>query len=707
MPSDAQAASGAPMSSSASDDMPIDTSSGPIDTSFDAPAAPPPKSDNIIKLGERYEILSGTPLPGLNSIGGEAYAVRTLRDRRTEAFAIICSGVTQPRSDLAATFANVDNTGLMKLLDCGVIDWPQEQRRRFCMIFEKPAGRRLMGSLSDNIEPMPEEQLTRQVVHQVAGALRDLSARGVMHGAIRPTNFFYRDVTAGGVLMLGEGISTPSGYGQPVLLETVERSMAMPSGRGVGAMSDDLYSLGVTLLILLLGRNPVAGLDDEELIQAKVERGSFPALVGQIRLPLGIGELIRGLLVDDVKQRWTLTDVELWLSGRRLSPKQPQVPKRGARPIEFQGQDYWHCRTLARAFIRNPMAATTVIETGELDKWLRRSLGEEACADAVASAIQSASAGKGGSATDRLVSRVCMALDPPAPIRYRGKSILPDGFGTVLAEAFLCGDSPQAIAEVLTNQLPMFWVNVQTDFRPEFVPLVHTFDQLRGYLDRTSPGLGLERVLYETNPTLPCLGPQVLDQCPLTPPDVLRALDLAASRGERGKEPIDRHIAAFLAARHRRTDEMLYSQLTSTVDPVRRAIAVLTILSDVQMRTSTEPLPHLSAWVASLLEPAFTRFHNRKTQNQVRRQAEITAQRGRLGELLKIVDDPEALHQDKREFMAAQNTYSGANTEINALYELLSDRTAIIETTGRQVAAIASSLMSTVAVAVIIVFLAF
>ncbi|HEY0834630.1 MAG TPA: serine/threonine protein kinase [Azospirillum sp.] len=664
-------------------------------------------SGDAVKLGERYEILPGSPLPALNSPGGNAFGARSSRDKRMEPFAIICSGAVLPRSDVVSTFANVDNPMLMKLLDWGVVDWPPDRMRRYGLVFERPAGRRLMNALADTIEAMPEDHLTRQVVHPMVSVLKELSSRGLVHGAIRPTNIYYRDL-ASGTLMLGESVSTPPGYGQPVLVETVERGMAMPSGRGNGSIADDLYSLGVTLLVLLLGRNPAGGMEDDALIQSKIERGSYPALVGQMRLPLGIGEVIRGLLVDDPKQRWTLNDLDLWLSGRRLSPKQPQIPRRGARPIEFQGQDYWYCRTLARALCRHPPAATPIIESGELDKWLRRSMSDDIRAEAVGNAIQTASsAGKGGSMADRLVARVCMALDPAAPIRYRGKAALPDGIGTALAEAFLRGESPQSVAEIITNQLPMFWVNCQNDFKPEFVPLVQTFDQIRAFLDRTAPGLGLERVLYEMNPTMPCISPLVYNQHPMTPADVLRALDWAASGGERAKEPIDRQIAAFLAARHKRTEELLFSQLSPSIDPLRRVIAMLSILADVQARTATEPLPHLCAWMVSLLDPAFRRFHSRPHQEEVRRLADNAAHGGRLAELLRVVDDPDSLRRDKAEFEAAQIAYRESDGEIEKLKQTIGDRNSIIEGTGRQVAAIISSLVSTVLVAGIILFFAF
>lgn len=662
---------------------------------------------DAIRLSDRYEVLPGTAFANLNTPAGNAFGARALRDKRLEPFALICSGMVMPRTDVVATVGNLDNSTVMRLLDWGVIDWPPDRMRRYCLVFERPLGRRLMNTLNDTIEPMAEDQLTRLVVQPIVSALKEMTSRGLTHGAIRPTNLYFRDLTSG-VLMLGECVSSPPGYGQSVLLETVERGMAMPGGRGNGTISDDLYALGITLLILTLGRNPAAAYEDEQILQAKIERGSYPALVGQTRLPLGMTEVIRGLLVDDPKQRWTLNDLDLWLSGRRLSPKQPQVPRRAARPLEFQGQEYWHCRTLARAISRNPVAATPMIENGELDKWLRRSMGDDARAEAVANAVQTAGAGgKSGSVADRLVARVCSALDPPAPIRYRNAAVMPDGIGAALAEAFLRGDSPQSLAEILINQLPMFWVNVQADFKPEFVPLVHLFDQLRSLLERTSPGLGIERVLYEMNPTMPCVSPLVLRRFPLTPAEVLRALDWAGSGGDRGgREPMDRHIAAFFACRHKRTEEVLYTQVSQGVEPLRRAIALLTILADVQVRTGTEALPHLANWMSSLLEPAFRRFHNRPHQEEVRKQAESAANGGRLGDLLKIVDDPDALRRDRADFDEAQIAYRESDGEIEKLRGMMRDRTVIIEGTGRQVAAIASSLVSTLLVAGIILFYA-
>lgn len=638
--------------------------------------------------------MPGQALPNLNSAAGSAFAARSLRDKRIDPFVLICSAGSIPRTDVIATLSNLDSGTVMRPLEWGVVDWPGERGRCFAIVFERPGGRRLMNSFSDTMEPMGEEALTRGVVRPMVAALKEMSGRGVTHGSIRPTNMFFRDV-ASSVFMLGECATSPSGYSQPTVMETIERGMANPSGRGAGTITDDLYALGVSLLVLYLGRNPAVALDEEQVLQAKIERGSYPALAGQVRLSMAVNEVVRGLLVDDPKQRWTLNDLDLWLSGRRLSPKQPQVARRAARPMEFQGQEYWYCRTLARAFSRAPVAATLVIENGELDKWLRRSLGDETRAEAVAGAIQTAgTGGKSGSVTDRLAARVCMALDPAAPIRYRGRAVMPDGIGTSLAEGFIRSDGAQATAEILATQLPMFWVNVQPEFRPEYVPLVHTFDLMRGYLDRAGHGLGIERVLYEMNPTMPCVSPIVAERYPLTAVELLRALDWAGHSGERAREPIDRHIAAFLLVRHKRGDELLYSQLAANIEPMRRVIAMLNILADAQARTGTEPLPSLARWISGLLDPAFQRFHSRKRQDELRQLSDAASSSGRLVDLLRIVDDADALRRDKGEFDKACEAYADADAEIGKLRQMIADRDGIIETTGRQTAAIVAGVAS-------------
>lgn len=653
----------------------------------DAPAAAP------VDLGGRCDIMPGSPLPDLDSPGGEAFVARVRRDRKSDQFAIIVDGRVPARIEALPAFRGMEHPNVLRVLDWGTVDWPLEDRRRFAIVFERPAGRRLMESLDDVREPLPDDVIVRGLLPAMLSVLRDMNMRGVTSGALRPTNLFFRDPASGGIV-LGDCVSSPAGYGQPLLLETIERGMAQPSGRGPGLISDDLYALGVTLLILSLGRNPLRGMEEDAALRAKMDKGTYPALTAGVRVPQSLIEPLRGLMADDGKQRWSLSDLEMWLQGRRLSPKQPQVPRRGARPFEFGGDEHWHCRALARGMAANPAAAAPVIERGDLDKWLRRSLGDEARADLVQNAIDSASiGGRGSNQEDRTVARVVTALDPPAPLRYRGIAVMPDGVGTALAEAVCTGASVQPLAELILAQLPMFWVSCQTDFRAEHVPLVQLFDLQRTLLEHTGPGFGIERLLYELNPACPCQSPLVRDQHVLTMAELMAALNTVAARPARGRDPMDRHIAAFIAAQHKKINDQFFTALTSA-DPARRMTATLRILAEVQNRFGPANLPQLCDWLVSMMEPAFKRFKHRPTREKLKEEARLLAREGVIEKLVRLVDNPDAIRHDDKGFLAAIRQHEALTKEIQRLEARIRTGGSAAEGTGRRVAAVISNVLA-------------
>ncbi len=648
-----------------------------------------------VDLGGRCEILPGSRLPELDSAGGKAYVAKAIKDRRTELFAIVTDRPVPARIDALPAFRGLDNPAVLRLADWGAVDWTPDRRRRFAVLYERPAGRRVMDDLRDTREPVPEDQIIRGLLPSLLLALRELNMRGVTCGGLNPTNLFFKDASTTGGVLIGDCLTVPPGYGQPLLVETIERGMAQPSGRGPGSIADDLYALGVTLLVLHLGRNPLRDLDDDAILKAKMDRGTYPALTAQVRLPQNLIEPLRGLMTDDPRQRWTMADLDLWLQGRRLSPKQPQVPRKGARPFEFGGEELMHCRALARAMCRNPLAAAPLIDRGDVDKWVRRAVGDEARAEALQAAISSASIGGRATAQeDRLVARAAIALDPPAPIRYRGLSVMPDGVGTALAEALWDGGGVQAFAELVLAQLPMFWANCQPEFRPEYVPMVQAFDGNRNLLEQTGPGFGVERLLYELAPACPCLSPQVASHYALTLPDLLLALDTVGAGTGRGKEPVDRHVAAFIATHHKKLNEKLLQPLAGGMDPGRRLVAMLHVLSDVQQRFGPARLPNLCGWFVSLMDPAFKRFKHRETRERLRVEAQRVAREGSLDGLIRLVDSPDAIVKDDKGFRQAQRRYESLTRQIDRTRAGQHVQAGEVEHNGRQVAAVVSSVVA-------------
>src|SRR3546814_9576894 len=96
------------------------------------------------------------------------------------------------------------------------------------------------------------------------------------------------------------------------------------------------------------------------MVVAKITKGSYAALVGETRLSLPMVEVQRGLLCDDPDERWRHDDLQLWLSGRHLSPKQALLPPKAARLFPFEGEEYNNTSALSSALGRNWAAALQI-----------------------------------------------------------------------------------------------------------------------------------------------------------------------------------------------------------------------------------------------------------------------------------------------------------------------------------------------------------
>ncbi|MDB5409565.1 MAG: serine/threonine protein kinase, partial [Rhodospirillales bacterium] len=463
---------------------------------------------NAVAIGE-FRIFPGRVLPGLRTGAATAYQAESREWPLNEYYAVVCDPAAQPRLDVIATIRKVDAAGLVTPIDWRVLEWPGTGRRHLVIVYLKPVGGRLVETLGDAMAPIPEDDVVRDYLVPLVPSLSALHVTGVAHGGINPTNIVFRDV-ARTQPMLGECVSSAAAMRQPGWFLPIETAMTMPAGRGIGQRGDDIFALGMTTAMLLLGGDPTAGMPDEELLCARIDRGSFATLVGENRLSSGINEMLRGLLADDPKMRWTIKEVEAWLPARRVAARQGTAARRAIRPLEFDGKVFSTGPALAHAFAAAVPAAAEVVRSKDFETWIKRALNDEHSAKLLPLAHGE---GMTGVAPDRrddvLVARMCISLDSSGPVRYRGVSTTVDGYGGALAAAFFGNGSVQHLAEAMTVSLPQFWLSARQPIGPEHIALHKTFDQLRNFLADRRFGFGIERVLYELNPTLHCLSPLV------------------------------------------------------------------------------------------------------------------------------------------------------------------------------------------------------
>lgn len=657
-----------------------------------------------VTLKGRFSIDLGGAIPAYDVSPSIAYSALVNADRGKPVMALICDPQLPLRVDKIMPLRQLETRMMLKPHDWGVIDWPSEGRRCPAVVVDRPIGGRVMPSLDTRMRGIHEDTVARLLIRPGAEFLELLANNNLTHRAIRPDNIFYTDADQSRMI-LGDCVSAPPAIAQPTVYETIESGMALPAGRGDGSSLNDLYSLGVTILALLIGHTPLAGMTDEQVIEEKLTHGSYNALVGRERLSLTMMEVLRGLLNDDPKERWTVSDLMYWSNGRRQNPKPQAIPRKANRPFVFDGEEYQTTRDLANAFANNWDAAVTPIKDGSLNVWLRRGFSDEELIESVNAAVTDPVAIE--RSDDWAVARVCIALDPHAPIRYRELRATVEGLGALIG-AYLDDDEMRDLfSKVLREQIPGFWQKNQRRLSEAQEKFVAEYDRARSNIDRIGLGLGIERVAYDLNPNLPCRSEIFANDYVVEVGGVLPALEHMALSGVELKTLVDRNGAAFLASKMARQVTADLRDLDNKVDPHVSLIASVKILATIQDRVSKREFVDLSGAIATMLEPSIKRFHSRTIRKRVRDGLKKATRTGRLVRLVEAVNDARDVQADNQAFQQAVAVYSQTVMEDQRLEYEKTHRDYFAREMGAQMSSTVSGFITCVASILIFIVMMF
>ena len=652
-----------------------------------------------VGLGD-YQIYPEQPLPGLSAGNNVAYRARSRARPEHAFFALVCDPAALPRIEIMSAVRKIASATLLTPLEWQVIDWPPGDRRNLAIVFDKPEDGRLVASLGETIAPLGDDAVIRDYLVPIVATLRALVGAGIVHGAINPTNILFREALRRRVV-LGECVSTAAAARQPTAFLPIEAALAAPAARGRGQLADDVFALGVTTAFLVLGGNPVAGLAEDALMRARIDVGSYGAIIADRRIPVGMVELLRGLLADDPKLRWSLAEIDEWLVSRRFVLRQGVAMRRATRPFEFDGRPYVVPRALSYAFAGNVDAAAQAVKSRDFEIWAHRALGDEVGITLVKAAQhESAAAGPAEHRDAALVSRICIALDWHAPVRYRTLVAAVDGLGGALARAFLEQAPVQTIAEAISLRLPQFWLSARSPPPSEHVTLGKLFERLRGLLDDRRLGCGVERVLYELNPTLHCLSPLVEKDHVFALAGFLAALERQAAGRADGGELFDRHSAAFIATRFKTAAGEWVEGLASS-DHTTRLVGILRVLARLQAHGGPPAVPNLVKWAACQAASLVEAYHHRPTRKRLAKQFEKAAQAGRLIDLMLIIDNPAEKQRDADGYAEAKRAHAAVAGELSRLSAGAVNRP---QQAARLAGQMAASFATLVAVAAALVF---
>jgi PAS domain S-box-containing protein len=205
---------------------------------------------------------------------------------------------------------------------------------RMSLVLEDPGGvpvDRLLG------QPLDVPQFLRIAIH-LAGALRRVHDRGLIHKDIKPANILV-DTASGGVWLTGFGIASrlPREHQAPAPPEVIAGTLAYMAPEQTGRMNrsvdsrSDLYALGVTFYEMLTGQLPFTAADPMEWVHCHVARQPVPPDECVTGVPGPLSSIVMKLLAKTAEDRYqTAAGVEAdlrrslteWETTDRIEPFQ-------------------------------------------------------------------------------------------------------------------------------------------------------------------------------------------------------------------------------------------------------------------------------------------------------------------------------------------------------------------------------------------------
>lgn len=660
--------------------------------------APEDANSAKVRFNKDVEIFPTQPLKQYDRGPVKAFTAKGRGSFPDEIFALVCEDSLTPRINIMQKYIRLDNPNMARLLGSGSVFWPPTRSYKFVLIYSDNLGQAVMADDTKGGLGLKQDTVVTSILPPLLNVMKDLRDKDMVHGAIRPSNMFIKSAGNYGNIILGDCLSTPASYNMDAVYETAERAIVSPLGRGLGTQADDLYALGVALTVMLRNDDPLKGLSERQIIERKLEDGTYIALTGKDRFTGAILELIRGLLVDDAAQRWSLDEVRGWIEGTRVAPKQNKKRTKASRPMLFNGKKFTRPELLADELHYSPEETAQILENGSLDQWLQRAIENKTLFENVQTGIKTAEdMQKGSGYTHKLATHISIALHPAGPIRYKDVNLMPSAVGPVLTEAVIQKRELSTFIDYFRQHFVMQWVNMQTESVVDTGGILGKFDTCRKYLQQKGVGFGIERCVYFSNENAPCLSETLLEYSVRGSEEFIHAMEHVSRSPSRPEMLLDRHMIAFLSVKDSNNVDPFLHELNSQ-DRHIRILGELKTFSTIQKRLKLGNFPGLSGWIAENLEYVYEYFHDRDQRKLIQKHIGKLKDKGDLVKIAAFFDEENVYKTDLDMFGKAMVEYQRLAREALRLKKGLEEGRGFGNQSGKLAGAYVSGIFSTIAV---------
>ncbi len=622
-------------------------------------------------LDGRFRIELTIPLPEYSTKTASAYSVTDSMDGEKRLFALVCTPNSMQRHGAIQALRTFSHPNLLQLVTSGVVQLSHPEAERFVIIYERPQGQRLSEMLA-NAGPLGEQFLTKNLIAPIASLIHAMSELEIPHGRINPDNIYFQDAP-----VLGDCVSEPCGFSQQYYFEPLERIQAHPAGKGDGSAAEDYYALAVLVIYALNGHKHFADLTPELLMNMIFKEGLYNALTRHKEHPEIYYDLLRGMLSHNPADRWSYKQIKPWLDGKRFNVLPPPPPAEAVRPFDFDGKEADTRRELAHLFFLNWVNIPLAMHNNQLLHWVAVSLRNKVLAENITRITKTLNelGAKSEIQFNEQLMRILLLLDPVGPLRMSPLSFHPDGIDTLCAEYYLSRQEKELnlLARFIDLNMISFWVDLQRKDKDYTITaglnsIMLKLDRLRVCMRNTGPGFGLERILYELNPEMPCLSPLFHDKIIDNLQPLLVRLDRLAADLAKTHEPLDRHIFAFLASKLGIQHDIRLHELESIPAlAASRDIIALRLLAIAQFRCGTIQLPGLTHWMGSRILPALDYIRSNTLRHKMKEMLMETAESGYTQHMAKLIINSSYATSDHEGFGKAYRTYHSSTTKIASL----------------------------------------
>ncbi len=561
-----------------------------------------------------------------------------------------------PRFSLMETQSKIENPHLLQGYAAHPIRVQESPYNQTLIIAQKPGEISLTSQEARHFFQI-HKNVAEWLIRPIVKILRDFEQLNLTHRAIHPARITFDDFSFQN-LNLGYGFLTPPGFLQPACYEPIQTCFAELTARGTGLPSYDLYALGITILSLLKDPKFLQSLSSADSNKRRLSEGSYAFFLEKQSFSERITELLKGLICDDLNQRWSLDDLESWADFNKVHARHRPPQKMTVKPFLYQGQEYSSAPLLLHQMGTDWVGAQDVIFSEEFRVWMRRNSDKHENTVGIEDAKASASRAETNIRQDAIISYCLMALDPEQPLYFKGLVFTLDGIGDYLAAYFYDTQKRSNAAALLSSKALLFWLSLKEQKSPQVLRFNKLYQESATFLSKRGMGFGIERCLYELNPHIPCLSPLLNALAMDDRSDMLDALNHYAAHNPRqlsSKLPVDRHLVAYAATHYDFIkDDFLNGFPDERASKEQKIIGCLRFLSLIEKNTDPRSLKDLYDWVHNLSLQSIGIYRSKKRRDIIKKLLESQHNPCPIDRLLDWIDNTTEKKRDMDEFMEAK-----------------------------------------------------